>query len=59
MYIDKLDDIFDEYYNTYHTAIKLNPADVKLSTYFDFGVENNYKDPKYKIVFSKGGSTLN
>ena len=29
VYIDKLDDIVDEYNNTYHTTIKMKPADVK------------------------------
>ena len=29
MYIDKLDDIVDEYNNTYHTTIKMKPIDVK------------------------------
>ena len=27
--IDKLDDIVDEYNNTYHTTIKMKPIDVK------------------------------
>ena len=29
VYIDKLDDIVDEYNNTYHTTIKMKPIDVK------------------------------
>ena len=29
MYIDKLDDIVDEYNNTYHRIIKMKPVDVK------------------------------
>ena len=29
VYIDKLDDIVDEYSNTYHTVIKMKPIDVK------------------------------
>ena len=29
VYIDKLDDIVDEYNNTYHRTIKMKPADVK------------------------------
>ena len=35
-YIDKLDDIVNEYNNTYHRTIKMKPADVKDNTYFDF-----------------------
>ena len=29
VYIDKLDDIVNEYNNTYHRTIKINPIDVK------------------------------
>ena len=36
VYIDKLDDIVRKYNNTYHTSIKMKPADVKDSTYIDF-----------------------
>ena len=32
VYIDKLDDIVDEYNNTYHTTIKMKPIDVKDNT---------------------------
>ena len=35
-YIDKLDDIVNEYNNTYHRAIKMKPVDVKNHTYIDF-----------------------
>ena len=33
VYIDKLDDIVDEYNNTYHTTIKMKPIGVKDNTY--------------------------
>ena len=36
VYIDKLDDIVNEYNNTYHTKIKMKPLDVKDNTYIDF-----------------------
>ena len=36
--IDKLADIINEYNNTYHTAVKVNPVDVKSSTYIDITV---------------------
>ena len=36
VYIDKLDDIVDEYNNTYHRTIKMKPIDVKDNTYIDF-----------------------
>ena len=49
MYIDKLDDIVNEYNNTYHRTIKIKPADVKDNTYIDFKKEVNDKDPKFKV----------
>ena len=48
-YIDKLNDIFNKYNNTYHNTIKMKPVDVKSSTYIDFSKEINDKDPKFKI----------
>ena len=35
MYIDKLDDIVNEYSNTYHRTIKMKLVDVKDNTYID------------------------
>ena len=35
VYIDKSDDIVDEYNNTYQNTIKMKPADVKSSTYIE------------------------
>ena len=49
VYIDKLDDIVNEYNNTYHRTIKMKPADVKDNTYIDFKKEVNDKDPKFKV----------
>ena len=49
VYIDKLDDIVDEYNNTYHRTIKMKPVDVKTSTYIESSKEINYQDPKFKI----------
>ena len=48
-YIDKLDDIVDEYNNTYHRTIKMKPIDVKDNTYINFEKEVNNKDPKFKV----------
>ena len=49
IYIDKLDDIVDEYNNTYHTTIKMKPTDVKDNTYINADKEINNKDPKFKV----------
>ena len=40
VYIDKLDDIVDEYNNTYHTTIKMKPIDVKENTYINTSKKN-------------------
>ena len=48
-YIGKLDDILNEYNNTYHRAIKMKPADVKDNTYINFEKEVNDKNPKFKV----------
>ena len=49
VYTDKLDDIVDEYNNTYHTTIKMKPIDVKDNTYNNTSREINNKDPKFKV----------
>ena len=65
VYIDKLDDIANEYNNTKHRTAKMKPIDVKDNTYNDFGKEVNDNDPKfkagdhvriskYKNIFAKG-----
>ena len=69
VYIDKLDDIVNEYNNTYYRTIKMKPIDVKDNTYIDIGKELDDKDPKFKVgdyvriseyknIFAKG-YTLN
>ena len=49
MYIDRLDDIVDEYNNTYHRTIKMKSIDVKDNTYIDFGKEVTVNDLKFKV----------
>ena len=49
VYIDKLDDIVDEYNNTYHTTIKMKPIDVKDNTYINTSKQIINKDPKFKV----------
>ena len=65
VYIDKVDDIVYKYINKFHITVETKPADVKSSTYIEFVIENNEKDPKlevgdqvriskYKNIFAKG-----
>ena len=49
VYIDKLDDIVDEYNNTYHRTIKMKPVDVKSGNYIECNVNSSDKDPKFKV----------
>ena len=39
-----------KYNDTYHTTIKMKPADVKSNIYIDSSKEINDKDPKLKLV---------
>ena len=41
VYIDKLDDIVNEYNNTYHRTIKMKPIDIKDNTYINTDKEVN------------------
>ena len=50
VYIDKLDYIVNKYNNTYHSTIKMKPADVKSSTYINSSEEINDEGPKFKIA---------
>ena len=63
--IDKLDDIVDEYNNTYHRTVKMKPVDVKSGDHIEYNVNSNDEDPKlqdgdhvriskYKNIFVKG-----
>ena len=48
VYIDKLDDVINEYNNTYRT-IKMKSIEVKDNTYIDSVKEVNDKNPKFKV----------
>ena len=50
VYIDKLDDIVNEYNNKYHRIIKMKPIDVQDNTYINFDKEVNDNDPKIKVA---------
>ena len=65
VYIDKLDDIVNEYNNIYHRTIKMKPIDVRSDSFAEYNEEANKKDPKFKLrdhvrisryknVFAKG-----
>ena len=65
VYIDKLDDLVNEYNNTHHRTIKMKPVDLKNNTYINSNKEVHDKDPqfkvgdhvrisKYKNIFGKG-----
>ena len=49
VYIDKLDDIVNEYNNAYHSTIKMKPIDVKDNTYIKIDKEISDKGPKFKV----------
>lgn len=46
---NKLHNIISKYNDTYHRIIKMKSTEVKKSTYFDFDVTSNEKDPKFKV----------
>ena len=51
--IDKLDDIVNEYNNTYHRTINMKPVDVKDNTYIDSMELNSSKVVNVKILYLK------
>ena len=70
VYINKLDDIVNEYNKIYHRTIKMKPVDIKDNTYIDstelhsnkevnekdrkFKVCDHVRISKYKNIFAKG-----
>ena len=48
-YVNKLDDQVNKYNITYHITIKVKVFDVNSSTYINFDVQNNDKDPKFEV----------
>ena len=53
MYIDKLDDIINEYNNTYHSTVQMKLGDIESSTYIKFDVNIITKIINLKVVFIK------
>ena len=48
VYFDVLNDIVDEYKNTYHRTIKMKPIDVKSDSFAEYNEESNEKESKFK-----------
>ena len=49
VHFDVLDDIVDEYNNTYHKTAKMKPADVGDDSFAEYNEKSNEKDPKIKV----------
>ena len=49
VYIDKLNDIVNEYNNTCHRTIKMKLLDVKDNTYINSSKKVHDKDPKFQV----------
>ena len=45
IYFNVLDDIVDEYNNTYHKTIKMKPVDLEDDSFAEYSEESNEKDP--------------
>ena len=65
VYFDVLNDIVDEYNNTYHKTIKMKPIDVTSDSFAEYNEKSKQKEPKFKVgnhvriskfknVFAKG-----
>ena len=49
VYFDVLDDIVDEYNNTYRKTIKMKPIDCANDSFAEYDEESHEKDPKFKV----------
>ena len=49
VYIDKLDDIINEYNSTYHTATEINPNGVKSTQFFSKGTKFLWAQPQKRL----------
>ena len=65
VYFDVLNDIVDEYNNTYHKTIKMKPIDVTSDSFAEYNEKSKQKEPKFEVgnhvriskfknVFAKG-----
>ena len=58
VYINNLNEIVDNYKNTYHRTIEIRHSDVESNEYIYFDAQNGYKDPKFKITSLFGATKL-
>ena len=49
VHFDVLNDIVDEYNNTYNRTVKMKPVDVGDDSFAEYNEESNEKDPKFKV----------
>ena len=49
MYINKLDNIVNEYNNTYYKTFKTKPVYVKSDNYIEYNVNPNDRDPNFQV----------
>ena len=49
VYFDVLNDIVEEYKNTYYRTTKIKPIYVKYDSFAEYNKESNEKDPKFKV----------
>ena len=49
VYFNVLNDIIDNYNNTYNKTIKIKHIDVKSDSFVEYNEEYNEKDPKFKV----------
>ena len=49
VYFNVLDYIVNEYNNTYHRTIKMEPIDVKNDSFAKYNEESNQKNPKFRV----------
>ena len=49
VHFNVLNDIVDEYNNTYNRTLRMKPIDVKRDSFAEYNEESNEKDPKFKV----------
>ena len=52
VYTNKLDEVVKKHDKTYHRKINIKLAEGQPSTYIEYDVKYNYKDPNSKLVIT-------